>query len=201
MVKYYNHILNQQQGKMEINFIINLDNIHQYQIKSSLETNYISSQSGLHQATDKHFPNSAQQTPSLASSQQQQKPSIDNILEREIRRIVNDTLKNPQQEQHLNFISVCKVLNKTYENSDKLDENNSLIKNLSTIVSKQITNCLSNIDAEVELLNNKDRQLFDNDAKSVSEIMYYLKENNNNQQKIVQTLKGIQKQQKKNKYE
>eukprot|EP01083_Nonionella_stella_P191568 708951_1 len=63
--------------------------------KSSLETNYISSQSGLHQATDKHFPNSAQQTPSLASSQQQQKPSIDNILEREIRRIVNDTLKNP----------------------------------------------------------------------------------------------------------
>ncbi len=53
--------------------------------------------------------------------QQQQKPSIDKLLETEIRRIVFNNIKDQQQEHKLNFISVCKTMNKTYENNDKLD--------------------------------------------------------------------------------
>eukprot|EP01084_Bolivina_argentea_P246460 412463_1 len=122
---------------------------------------------------------SSPQVPMVATSRpsikplQQQELSFDIILEREINRIINKKLKDQQQEQRLNFISVCKVLNKTYENSDKLDG----------IINK------------FNVSDNRNQNKIDCGAKYMSEIMDFMKQIDNNQRELFQKLNGIQSQQ------
>eukprot|EP01084_Bolivina_argentea_P196583 336982_1 len=98
--------------------------------------------------------------------QQKQQSSIDKVLECKIREILGNLTKSEQQQQQLNFISVCKILNKTYDNTSKLDElldnkqNKTLFNDMLNVIKQQgeQLNKLTNINDKL-LLQQQQQQL------------------------------------------
>ncbi len=107
-----------------------------------------------------------------AYQRKHQKSPIDVMLDNKIHGILNGIIKNQQQAQQLNFLSVCKTMNKTYDNSDKLDELTSIIKkqddklihlvNTINILSQQIeeqTQMNANNNMHIKLISDNNNMI------------------------------------------
>ncbi len=113
-MNYSNHRISQP---ITSSFPNSNDTLHYFDIK---DTQSISTTNSIQPS--KNVEHSSNITTNDSIQDEQQKSQFDILIDNKIRSILDGIIIKQQKQQQLNFISVCKTMNKTYDNNSKVSQ-------------------------------------------------------------------------------